>query len=42
MPELFQKEELDNIIVTLAPIAEKANYSNSIEDIYSLFLQVEF
>ncbi|XP_077196785.1 dynein axonemal heavy chain 14 isoform X2 [Paroedura picta] len=39
VPELFQKEELDNIIVTLAPIAEKANYSNSIEDIYSLFLK---
>nr|XP_056709345.1 dynein axonemal heavy chain 14 [Euleptes europaea] len=39
VPELFQKEELDNIIVTLTPVAEKANYSNSVEDIYSLFLQ---
>ena len=42
VPNLFEKDELDNIIVTLTSVAEKAKHSNQIEDTYSLFLQVEF
>nr|XP_028577583.1 dynein heavy chain 14, axonemal [Podarcis muralis] len=39
VPNLFEKEELDNIMVPLVSVAEKAKYSNTIDDIYSFFLQ---
>ncbi|XP_053163841.1 dynein axonemal heavy chain 14 isoform X5 [Hemicordylus capensis] len=39
LPDLFEKEEMDHIIVTLTSVAEKAKSSNNVEDIYSLFLK---
>ncbi|XP_042301519.1 LOW QUALITY PROTEIN: dynein axonemal heavy chain 14 [Sceloporus undulatus] len=39
VPNLFEKDELDNIIIALTSAAEKVEHSNSIEDIYSFFLQ---
>ncbi|XP_053239011.1 dynein axonemal heavy chain 14 isoform X1 [Podarcis raffonei] len=39
VPNLFEKDELDNIMVPLVSVAEKAKYSNTIDDIYSFFLQ---
>ncbi|XP_075781391.1 dynein axonemal heavy chain 14 isoform X1 [Pelodiscus sinensis] len=37
--DLFDKEELEDIVVKLTAVAEKANCSNSREDILSFFLQ---
>ncbi|XP_067420874.1 dynein axonemal heavy chain 14 [Emydura macquarii macquarii] len=37
--DLFDKEELEGIVVKLTAVAEKANYSNSRETILSFFLQ---
>ncbi|KAF7254360.1 Dynein heavy chain 6, axonemal [Varanus komodoensis] len=39
VPNLFEKEELDNIIVPLTSVAEKAKHPNKIENIYSFFLE---
>ncbi|XP_074844510.1 dynein axonemal heavy chain 14, partial [Carettochelys insculpta] len=39
MHDLFDKEELESIIMKLTAVAEKANYSNSREAILSFFLQ---
>ncbi|CAM2111263.1 unnamed protein product [Caretta caretta] len=37
--DLFDKEELEGIVVKLTAVAEKANYSNSREAILSFFMQ---
>ncbi|XP_062828664.1 dynein axonemal heavy chain 14 isoform X3 [Anolis carolinensis] len=37
--DLFEKDELDNIITPLTSSAEKSKHSNKIEDVYSFFLQ---
>uniref|UniRef100_A0A7M4E560 Dynein axonemal heavy chain 14 n=1 Tax=Crocodylus porosus TaxID=8502 RepID=A0A7M4E560_CROPO len=42
VPDLFDKEEVEDIVVKLTAVAEKANYSNSKEAILSFFLQVFF
>ncbi|KAM6459278.1 dynein axonemal heavy chain 14 [Liasis olivaceus] len=39
VPNLFEKDELDNIVESLTSVAEMANHSNKIDDIYSFFLQ---
>ncbi|XP_007435709.1 dynein heavy chain 14, axonemal, partial [Python bivittatus] len=39
VPSLFEKDELDNIVESLTSVAEMANHSNKIDDIYSFFLQ---
>ncbi|KYO43526.1 hypothetical protein Y1Q_0013563 [Alligator mississippiensis] len=39
VPDLFDKEEVEDIVVKLTAVAEKANYTNSREAILSFFLQ---